>query len=83
MKLGNDTSCVKDSEITIMQLLEHTLMKSMSQEGCYLLTTSRRARSHIQLVSKAIMGSYDIEVVQNFVYLGSEVTNNDITQGEG
>ena len=45
----------------------------------YMLS-SKRKRSHNQLGPKVNLGKYNIEVVNNFVYLGSEVTsNNDIT----
>ena len=42
----------------------------------YMLS-SRRERSHNQLGPKVNMGKYNIEVVNNFVYLGSEVTSNN------
>lgn len=77
--IGRTASIVTDNFLAIEQSANSVGLKVNSSKTKYMLSSKNEQR-HSDLGPNITMGPHNIEIVKNFIYLGSEITsNNDIS----
>lgn len=79
--IGRKTSDVTEIFLAIEKTANSVGLRVNGGKTKYMVS-SRKERSHNDVGATVNIGGYDLEVVKNFIYLGSEVTSDNNTSVE-
>ena len=78
--IGRTSSNVIDNFLAIEKAANSVGLKVNGDKTKYMLSSRKQQRQN-DLETNIIMGPHNIEIVKDFIYLGSEITSdNDITE---
>ena len=79
--IGRTASVVTNNFLAIEKAANSVGLKVNGEKTKYMLSSKQQQR-HNDLGPNITMGSHSIEVVKNFIYLGSEITSDNDTSAE-